>query len=54
MRYNNIIKLSRCRRSDESLFNLVQFDNIPNLEKTNFNKMKLKLIFVGPMKKENQ
>jgi hypothetical protein len=35
---NNIIKLSKCRRSDDILFNLIQFDNIPNLEKTNFNK----------------
>ena len=35
---NNIIKLSKCRRSDDTLFNLIQFDNIPNLEKSNFNK----------------
>jgi hypothetical protein len=34
---NNIIKLSKCRRSDDILFNLIQFDNIPNLKKSNFN-----------------
>ena len=39
---NNIIILSKCRRSDDILFNLfclylIQFDNIPNLEKTDPN-----------------
>jgi ATP-dependent exoDNAse (exonuclease V) alpha subunit len=33
---NNILKLTNCRRSNSILFNLIQFDNIPNLEKSIF------------------
>ena len=33
---NNILKLSNCRRSNSILFNLIQFENIPNLEKSIF------------------
>ena len=33
---NNLIQLSKCRRSDDTLFNLIQFDNIPNLKKSDF------------------
>ena len=33
---NNILKLTNCRRSNSILFNLIQFDNIPNLEKSVF------------------
>jgi 5-methylcytosine-specific restriction endonuclease McrA len=30
---NNILKLTNCRRANSILFNLIQFENIPNLEK---------------------
>ena len=33
---NNLIQLSKCRRSDDTLFNLINFDNIPNLKKSDF------------------
>jgi nitrogen regulatory protein PII-like uncharacterized protein len=33
---NNILKLTNCRRSNSILFNLIQFENIPNLEKSVF------------------
>jgi hypothetical protein len=31
---NNILKLTNCRRANCILFNLIQFENIPNLEKS--------------------
>jgi ATP-dependent exoDNAse (exonuclease V) alpha subunit len=34
---NNNLQLTKCRRSDDKLFNLIQFDNIPNLTQDNFN-----------------
>ncbi len=33
---NNILKLTNCRRANSILFNLIQFENIPNLEKSVF------------------
>ena len=33
---NNVMKLSNSRRADNILFNLIQFDNIPHLEKSIF------------------
>ncbi len=51
---NNILKLTNCRRANSILFNLIQFENIPNLEKSVLVIRKQKFIFVGPMKKENQ
>ena len=35
---NNNLQLTKCRRSDDKLFNLIQFDNIPNLTQDNFNE----------------
>ena len=37
---DNNLQLSKCRRSDDKLFNLIQFDNIPNLTDNNFDKNK--------------
>jgi ATP-dependent exoDNAse (exonuclease V) alpha subunit len=34
---NNNLQLTKCRRSDDKLFNMIQFDNIPNLTQDNFN-----------------
>ncbi len=34
---NNNLHLTKCRRSDDKLFNLIQFDNKPNLTQDNFN-----------------
>jgi ATP-dependent exoDNAse (exonuclease V) alpha subunit len=34
---NNMLKLTTCRRSDKKLFDLVQFDNIPNVKSSDFN-----------------
>jgi hypothetical protein len=47
---NNLIQLSKCRRSDDTLFSLIQFDNIPNLKNQILTTKIQKLIFVGPMK----
>jgi hypothetical protein len=33
----NQVKLTKCRRADDTLFNLIKFDNIPNLTPTDFN-----------------
>jgi hypothetical protein len=33
----NKIELTKCRRADDTLFNLIKFDNIPNLTPTDFN-----------------
>ena len=33
----NKILLSKCRRADDTLFNLIKFDNIPNLTPQHFN-----------------
>jgi hypothetical protein len=45
----NIIQLSKCRRSDDTLFNLIAqiLKNLTLIKKIQ------KLIFVGPMKQEN-
>ncbi len=50
---NKLTQLSKCRRSDDTLFNLINFDNIPNLKKSDFDNKVQKLIFAGPMKQEN-
>jgi hypothetical protein len=34
---NNNLQLTNCRRSDDKLFNMIQFENIPNLTQDNFN-----------------
>jgi ATP-dependent exoDNAse (exonuclease V) alpha subunit len=34
---NNNLQLTKCRRSDDKLFNMIQFENIPNLTQDNFN-----------------
>ena len=34
---SNMLKLTKCRRSDQKLFDLIQFENIPNVKKTDFN-----------------
>ncbi len=34
---NNNLQLTKYRRSDDKLFNLIKFDNIPNLTPDNFN-----------------
>jgi len=59
--YNNtsIIKeLSDCnnlsRRSDDKLFKLIQFDNIPNLKQINLTVKKVLLIYVGLMPREKK
>ena len=33
----NRIELSKCRRSDDILFNICKFENIMNVNKENFN-----------------
>ena len=34
----NKIQLTKCRRADDTLYNLVKFDNIPNLKPSDFNE----------------
>ena len=33
----NMLKLTKCRRSNKKLFDLIQFENIPNIKKSDFN-----------------
>jgi hypothetical protein len=32
----NVLKLSKCRRSDKKLFDMIQFENIRKVKKTDF------------------
>jgi len=34
----NKIQLTKCRRADDTLYNLIKFDNIPNLKPSDFNE----------------
>jgi hypothetical protein len=48
---NNELRLLKCRRSDDKLFNLIQFDNINNLIKEDFlntcNKSDINICFTN-------
>ena len=35
----NKIELTKCRRADDTLYNLIKFDNVPNLKPSNLQKL---------------
>ena len=43
----NRLTLTKCRRSDDALFKMLQFDNIPNIQRDDFthNKTKINICF---------
>ena len=51
----NKIELTKCRRADDTLYNLIKFDNIPNVKPSDFtetNEYKMMFIFVTLIKNE--
>jgi hypothetical protein len=34
----NKLELTKCRRADYTLYNLIKFDNIPNVKRSDFNE----------------
>ncbi len=52
----NKIQLTKCRRANDTLYNLIQFDNVPNLNTSDFKETKkfnnnIKLCFTNGKRK---